>query len=283
MQGVCVKFPYAKNPDIQLALGPSFFLTEPSYAVAVLNWIWIYLHRNTSDDQKRVFVDIGMNAGFFTAFASALGAEVFSFEPQTACMNLGFNSVLLQKSELHTHFYNVGITSISSSFTTQGGKCDPGNVAIKGSGESRVQTINLASVWPPACSPEIDMIKIDTEGSEISVIQGLFSFFEARKVRAAVIEITEPATRPQGGWTLFGASPEKGVAIFNKIESFGYELIYLWCEVYKPGHNRINSLNLKIPGVQCQGAANELEHVKAKDLLVHLRASTGGNYLLRRV
>lgn len=282
MQNVCVNFSYSMNPENRHALSPSFFLAEPSFEVAVLNWIWVFLHRHKDNGLAPVFVDIGMNAGFFTAFASSLGAEVFAFEPQESCMFLGYSSVLAQSSRL-PHFYNMGITGTPSSFTTSGGKCDPGNVAKDDTGKSRVMTVNLASVWNQLCAPEIDMIKIDTEGSEVSVLQGLIPFFEARKVRGAVIEITEPATRQSGGWTVFGASPEIGIALFSKIEGFGYEILYLWSDAYSPLQYRRSSSSMGFSNVLCHGASNELELVKSKDLLNHIRISKGGNYLLRKV
>jgi FkbM family methyltransferase len=127
-----------------------------------------------------VVVDCGGNVGIFSSLAIDMGASrVLSFEPFKENYELNkknnpnaevFNLAVSNKSDedvelLYTHTSNGGHTIVNSEFNR-----DPGHFQHK---NLYVKTINLDDIISRNFIDNIDFLKIDTEGSEIKILEGL--------------------------------------------------------------------------------------------------------------
>lgn len=127
-----------------------------------------------------VVVDCGGNVGIFSSLAIDMGASrVLSFEPFKDNFELNkknnpnaevFNLAVSNKSGenvelLYTHTGNGGHTILGSEFDR-----DPGHFQHK---NLFVKTITLDDIISENFIDHIDFLKIDTEGSEIKILNGL--------------------------------------------------------------------------------------------------------------
>lgn len=127
-----------------------------------------------------VVVDCGGNIGIFTSFAIDMGASrVLSFEPFLDNFELNkknnpdaqiFNLAVTNKSNdvvelLYTHTGNGGHTIVGSEFDREPGHFQHKNIFVK--------TITLDDIISENFLDHIDFLKIDTEGSELMILEGL--------------------------------------------------------------------------------------------------------------
>ena len=121
-----------------------------------------------------VVLDIGAHYGYYSLIAAKNNATVFSFEPvkenfEILNKNIGLNNFNTVQSynvalsnEDGENIFNIAEASDSSSFH---------NHPLTRTIEQRVvKTISLDSFFP---NQKIDLIKIDTEGHEIEVLEGM--------------------------------------------------------------------------------------------------------------
>ena len=141
-----------------------------------------------------VVVDCGGNIGIFTAFASDMGASrVLSFEPFTDNFELNkknnstaqvFNLAVSNKSNeilelLYAPTGNGGHTVIGSEYDR-----DPGHFQHK---NLFVKTITLDDIISQNFIDHIDFLKVDTEGAELLILEGL-SDANLDKIRCISLE-----------------------------------------------------------------------------------------------
>jgi FkbM family methyltransferase len=141
-----------------------------------------------------VVVDCGGNIGIFTAFASDMGASrVLSFEPFTDNFELNkknnptaqiFNLAVSNKSNeivelLYTHTSNGGHTVIESEYDREPGHFQHKNLFVK--------TITLDDIISQNFIDHIDFLKVDTEGAELLILEGL-SDANLDKIRCISLE-----------------------------------------------------------------------------------------------
>jgi FkbM family methyltransferase len=127
-----------------------------------------------------VVVDCGGNVGIFSSIAMDMGASrVLSFEPFPKNYLLNkknnpmcnvFNLAVFDKDNdtielLYTHTGNGGHTVIQSEFDREPGHFHHNNIYIK--------TITLDSIMKDNFIDHIDFLKIDTEGAELKILEGL--------------------------------------------------------------------------------------------------------------
>jgi FkbM family methyltransferase len=141
-----------------------------------------------------VVVDCGGNIGLFSAFAIDMGASrVLSFEPFPANVELNkknnpsveiFENAVSNKSGevielLYTHTGNGGHTVVSSEFDREPGHYEHKNIYVK--------TITLDDIIAENFIDHIDFLKVDTEGSELAIFEGL-SDDNLRKIKSIALE-----------------------------------------------------------------------------------------------
>lgn len=243
----------------------------------MLNWMWVQLQTVSAAGRQPVMVDIGMNAGFFSAFAASIGTRVYAFEPQPACIK----SAALANPAASVTMFNYAVSARNATLTVSTEGCNPGNTIFSGAAGCKVHTIPLGSAWELACVPFIDVVKIDVEGAELSVIEGLLPLIESKRIGTLIMEMALPSTRES--WPVFGYNLESGVYFLEKAFRGRYTIEFLYSPDNPPvGHHSIESVDEKTMGlpqnVRCTGASNSIH--KVVDLAEHLKFG-GGNYLFR--
>lgn len=141
-----------------------------------------------------VVVDCGGNIGIFTSFAIDMGASrVLSFEPFPNNFELNkknnpnaeiFNLAVSNKTNdtielLYTHTGNGGHTIIESEFDHDPGHYQHKNIFVK--------TITLNDIISQNFIDHIDFLKVDTEGAELMIFEGL-SDENLSKIRCIALE-----------------------------------------------------------------------------------------------
>ena len=141
-----------------------------------------------------VVVDCGGNVGIFTSLALDMGASrVLSFEPFPNNVEINrknnpnaevFDMAVSNKSGeiielLYTHTGNGGHTIVESEFNRDPGHFQHKNIFVK--------TITLDDIITQNFIDHIDFLKIDTEGAEIMILEGL-SDHNLDKIRAISLE-----------------------------------------------------------------------------------------------
>lgn len=135
-------------------------------------------------DDTGVVVDIGGNIGAFSVFAAANGAKnIHAFEPDS--LNYGVLEANIAANGLDDviHPHRLGVSKAGGSFELrqgQGASFLVGAKTIAGDAARRlpsaptetVETISLAAVFDTIGAPYCDILKIDCEGSEYSIIAG---------------------------------------------------------------------------------------------------------------
>lgn len=135
-------------------------------------WLGSYEYRkqrlfHSIIDRRTLVWDIGANVGFYTLMASKKAARVIAVEP------LPENVHYLEKHILLNRVTNVEI--LHAAVGHERGRqsfCEGENRSTGhlGSGTYEVDVVTLDSMWEQFGAP--DVIKIDVEGAEYSVLQG---------------------------------------------------------------------------------------------------------------
>jgi FkbM family methyltransferase len=139
-----------------------------------------------------VFLDLGANIGYYTvlaALACGEGGRVHAFEPEPA------NFELLERNVRHNRVGNVecvraaagrasGTSELFLSDTNQG---DHRLYASEGrEGGIPVRQVAIDEHFAGR-DPRIDVVKIDTQGSEVAILEGMRGLLEANRGRMSLV------------------------------------------------------------------------------------------------
>lgn len=161
------------------------------------------------------FVDVGANVGFFTVIAARLvgeGGRVYAFEPETANFNrLKENIVLNNLSNVTLYQAAVGDrdgeTELYINSDNDGGHAlwDPGAHSFNRLSRETVikqktQLVKLDTVLmsDPEAASRIKAVKIDAEGYEQHVLQGMIETISRHRIPFVFAEINRLALRQAG-------------------------------------------------------------------------------------
>jgi FkbM family methyltransferase len=199
-------------------------------------------------EKDDIFFDIGMNAGFFTLHAAALGANVIAFEPQIDCHTQMKKSLEEVGEGLNGHLrhritlIHAALSNASSLMKVAQGKCNPEYTTT--STPSEVNIIWNIPILPPRIFqhiyPRIKFLKIDTEGAEIPILEDLSRHMN---FDAMVVEIIPYA------WNSYGVSLERGIKILEKYQMKAKHMYLL----FDPDPFTIKSTQEVIPGTDVTG------------------------------
>lgn len=144
-----------------------------------------------------LFIDIGANQGCTSILASKvltrnkknIKGAVMAFEPSLSVFNLMKKNILLNNCK-NIHTYNKAITSKNSElFLNEEDNHNSGASHISNSG-TKIYGSPLKSSDVMELGKYDDIyIKIDTEGYEMSILNGIKDLFDSRLVRKVIIEI----------------------------------------------------------------------------------------------
>lgn len=162
------------------------------------------------DEDCPLVVDVGVNVGYLTFFASAQGCRVVGFEPQRRIHDLLRISATSNNVQGRVAVYPFGLSSNPRRFLQD----EPSSW-----GRARIvdRTTDRKGRKPRTALNEIDvkrldaliaqpvlLLKIDVEGHELEVLQGAQRLLEQHLVRNIVIEIS--TQNFQEVWKLLEAS-----------------------------------------------------------------------------
>lgn len=214
---------------------------------------------SSTNKKDCLVVDVGMNDGFYTQMAAALGCRVYAFEIQPACVSL--SEAALRKNGL-LQLVNITQQPVSSAGGEhieirfpRGDICDGGFSLHGGSGRSHSKaaqteprnftTVSL-STFPPLLpllselggGPTIDILKIDAESHEKEILQGLLPLLAQRRVRIVIVELSLMHTY---------ADPAGLRAVYRNITDMGYTLTTFNCNQKKRGQDDVwNSKSFEV-------------------------------------
>lgn len=141
-----------------------------------------------------LFVDIGMNSGFYSLLARARGCRVLAVEPQPSCI------AMLRFAERANMISDVevvhGVVTSSSAGPAIKDRvslnthhvCE-GMYSLFWTGPMQVRTMTLDSLLPPERG-HVSLLKLDIEGFEPHALAGAQRLLGARRVDSLLVEAT---------------------------------------------------------------------------------------------
>jgi len=179
--------------------------------------------------QKHLLVDIGANTGQFAVPMASLGHTVISFEPSPATCEVLLNNLkkanVSSRVELHcapassemaTVFFhqdpNVPSTSNKQIFATE---AESLRKAGRGGEVSVSQSVTVDSA---VGGKKVYLLKTDTQGYEMSVLQGATELLKNGNVKYLLIEFS---------YTLLYAAKTNPIELLNYVYDHGYMCTYL--------------------------------------------------------
>ena len=196
-----------------LGRGTTFYTREPE----TVNWIKNF-------HEKSIFFDIGANIGIYSLFAAKLDHTTRSFEPEShnfCALNININDNNFEKkiiaypisldqkmaiSKLYTckfrfggsgHSFDRAINSQEKSFQTTHTQ---GSISI-----TLDKFIEEKKIYP-------DYVKIDVDGNELKVINGMKKLLALKKTKSILIELDR--------------SYDEHNEVVSLLETIGYKLAY---------------------------------------------------------
>ena len=152
-----------------------------------------------------VFVDVGANLGHFSVVAAALvgdSGKVVAFEPDPANFKLLCASSDMNQFGSRIQAVQAGLSDYASDgllYLSQDNMGDHQIYAGEGDRESLpIELLNGADFLAPLI-PQLDLLKVDTQGSEYQVMTGLMPLLKKQaKTLRIIIELTPFSLRESG-------------------------------------------------------------------------------------
>ena len=140
----------------------------------VINEIWdinVYEVNDGHFNRGGVVVDLGANIGTFSIYSAFKGSKVYAVEPEPHNAEALNNNIILNNmQDLITHIpYGVSDKKGTAVITDMGG-----GASIKDDGMfgTEIELMSLDSLFGLYNIDEVDILKIDVEGSEPEIILG---------------------------------------------------------------------------------------------------------------
>lgn len=163
-------------------------------------------------------IDFGANAGYFTQLLASTGLTVHAYEPSADCCAIIANTADFNSFPRPTrvHVHQQGVSSHTYAFAAPI-TCDPGFIpSEKATGSQTVQAGPINVFNDPRT--ECVVAKMDTEGSEMDILESLRSVWTATRIHAFVIELAPHV------WSSRHSSPEHGIDLLRTMIRTGYRL-----------------------------------------------------------
>jgi FkbM family methyltransferase len=170
----------------------------------------------------QVFIDIGANIGWHSLLAAASvgrSGRVVAFEPASRAFNhLVRNIALNQFSQVEAlHFGLSNCEAVFEIFPCE--EANSGANSLYGSGAElpieQVKVLPGDQVLAELGISTIDLCKVDVEGAEVDVLEGLRETLGARRIRAIMIEVSQTSLARAG------RSPEE---LISNLVAHGFQL-----------------------------------------------------------
>ena len=177
-----------------------------------------YQIQQNAKTRELVCIDVGGNHGFYTFFMASAGCITQYFEIQNFFVSLVRRGIALNNISDRARVHHAGLSDARSAMHIDGfdgmafltASTEPGGP----SSAVTVPVYRALDCIDPTGSYSV--VKIDVEGFEIKVIEGMMELFKERRVGALLVEIGP--TR----WTRARVSIDAGVRALRKLPDFGY-------------------------------------------------------------
>lgn len=198
--------------------GKDISIKIPSYEVFRIEEIFgenEYLVPGMENIESPVIVDVGANVGVFSLYVKLMNpsAELYCYEPAP-------NALSLLHQNLNNHedvvVHECGLSNVHGTAQIQLNARNTGQSSlIKGAnnllGEVEIELREGVSIFSDNQIEDIDILKIDTEGSEVAILQSLSEGGKLGKIKFIVLEYHSEFDRREidqllKGFTVFGLS-----------------------------------------------------------------------------
>jgi FkbM family methyltransferase len=149
---------------------------------------------------KMTVVDLGANIGYYTLLASRLvGApgRVYAFEPEAEAYSYLARNVGLNQCE-NVVVINKAAGSFSGTVNFIGQGPERGFVSSNAASGTPVEQVSLDAFFAEISWPPIDVVKMDTEGTEEKVLLGMASVIERNPGLRIIMELNTAALAQAG-------------------------------------------------------------------------------------
>lgn len=203
------------------------FIAENQQSVWTNRWLFQAENNELEDildeiKQDDVFYDVGANVGLYSCFAEQICREVISFEPYSENIIELRQNVSINKGT--TKVIELALSNANSSaFLSVPEEPRPGYgrgamVTVDSNGES-IQTVRGDLLVENGIIPPPNVIKIDVEGAEYAVIEGLKGTLQRDNCRLIYCEVHPPSDGRQLSGSHNGINQE---AIRSLLEECGF-------------------------------------------------------------
>jgi FkbM family methyltransferase len=154
-----------------------------------------------SFDKNSTFIDCGANIGLYSLYAASQGHKVFSFEPESANFYLLNKNILLNKFTNKIKAYPIALNknfSFNELYLSKfewGGSCHTFGRKLdynleKFEPEFTQGSISMSLDFLYQQSKiNIDYMKIDVDGNELYVVEGMINLIKEKKIKKILIEL----------------------------------------------------------------------------------------------
>ena len=194
-------------------------------------WIIFFRHEYVVEESDRTILDLGANIGAFSLFASreAPRAQIYAFEPFPRTLEQLRGNLARNGLESRVTLYACAVTGAGGSrhMDLQSGPDQSRGLLEPGSDRGLpVQTTTLSQILVENALTDVDLMKIDVEGSEHEVLCSTSSDM-LRRIRRIAMEYHPKQPREplfshlrRAGFALTSDVPsgtDSGVASFERI------------------------------------------------------------------
>lgn len=168
-----------------------------------------------------VIFDVGANIGYYSVqFGQLTSGKVYSFEPMSYQFKTLKKNIALNKLENVTPLKSIVTDSISTMriYFSSMDNTGMSSLGLKSGEYEDVDTTMIDSYCKQNEIDTIDLVKIDVEGHELSVLKGMSALLSERKVANLFIEMNSQTLQTAG------TSIDSIVNFLNKFDYSGYSI-----------------------------------------------------------
>ena len=181
------------------------------------------------------FVDIGANLGWFTVLGSkrvGQHGKVIAFEPSTNIW-LQLNRSVEINRLCNVHLERLALSDETGTTFLTGATAENSGLAsiisaTKGSSHGQGEDVAVTKFddyWKREINARVRLVKIDVEGAELKVLEGMKNFLQARQCDYLMIEISDKWLHSLGMSALHA---------INLLRSYNYDLYRIGMYKLKP-------------------------------------------------
>jgi FkbM family methyltransferase len=188
-----VVYPFVENSQLIVQGGMTGATGNIYTGLHEFEEMMFLLHLLKSGD---VFVDVGANIGSYTVLASSVvGAKSISFEPAPSTFVCLKNNIAINNIESLVELHNAGVGKDKSKLNFTIGLDTMNHVVTLPSGTSETIQVDIMTLDNILENRSPVLIKIDTEGFEMAVLQGAHSAITQPSLLALIIELNGSCQR----------------------------------------------------------------------------------------